>query len=75
MRISARLAVTTAAALLACAASTSLAADGIETKVDSALRKELSNKIAIELARALTDDMFAVANDKHLSVSISFSAR
>jgi|KBSMisStandDraft_5_1062788.scaffolds.fasta_scaffold161963_1 hypothetical protein len=109
MRLSASLAVTTAAALLTCAASTSLAADGIDTKVDSAFRKDLLNKIAVELeskyvipetagklaalirakqktnaykkitskldlARALTDDMFAVANDKHLIVSISFSA-
>ena len=109
MRPSARLVVTTAAALLTCAASTSFAADGIDTKVDSALRKELLNRIAVELeskyvipetagklvalirtkqkanayksitsklelARALTDDMFAVANDKHLTVSVSFSA-
>ena len=108
MRFSARLALIISSALLACAVSVSLAADDIDAKVDSALRKELLNKIAVELesnyvipqtaqklavlvrakqkanaykkitsklefARALTDDLFAVANDKHLSVSISFS--
>ena len=38
-----------AAAMLCCAPCASPAADGIDSKVDSALRKELLNKIAVEL--------------------------
>jgi len=107
MRLAARLTLIAAAPLM-CAVSTSLAADGIDAKVDSAMRNELLNKLAAELeskyvfpetakklgalvrakqktnaykkiaskldlARALTDDLFTVAHDKHLRVYITFS--
>jgi len=100
--------ITTAAVVIICAPGASFAADGIDAKVDSALRKELLNKIAAELesqyvvpetatklaalvrakqktnayrnitaplafAQALTDDMYAVARDKHLRVYVSFA--
>ena len=38
-----------AAVLLSCAVTASLAADSIDVKLDSALRKELLNKLAVEL--------------------------
>jgi hypothetical protein len=50
MRLATRLALTTAAAaLLSCVITTSLAADGIDAKVDSPLRNELLNRLAVAL--------------------------
>ncbi len=50
MRLAVRFTLSIAATvLLSCAVTTSLAADGIDDKVDSALRKELLNKLAAAL--------------------------